>query len=330
MTATVRERQFDYRTVIAQALADEMDADPRVVLLGEDVGAAGGVFQATVGLQQRFGNRVRDTPIAEQAIVGMAVGAALQGIRPVAEIMFADFAGLCFDQIVNSLAKYRYTTGGQASLPVTIRMANGAGAGFGPQHSQPAENWFLNVPGVKLVAPGTVEDLYGLIRSAVQDDDPVIVFEHKNLLSLRGRPDAELAPVPIGVADVVRTGPDVTIVAIQQMRHRAIQAADFLQRYDVSATVIDPRTIAPLDIATVIDSLKTTSRLVVVQEGSAPGSWGASLIARLTSEHFELFDAPPKLVCSDHTPVPYGAQMEAAWLPDAARIIDAVDSVMRY
>ena len=193
MTAAVRERQLDYRSVIARALADEMDADPRVVLLGADVATAGGVFQATAGLQQRFGNRVRDTPVAPQAIVGLAIGAALQGIRPVAEIIFA---GGYVDQIVNSLAKYRYTTGGQASLPVTIRMANGAGAGFGPQLSQPAENWFLNVPGVKLVAPGTVEDLYGLIRSAAQDDDPVIVFEHKNLLSLRGAPGRRACPDP--------------------------------------------------------------------------------------------------------------------------------------
>ncbi|HZC53081.1 MAG TPA: transketolase C-terminal domain-containing protein, partial [Mycobacterium sp.] len=276
----------------------------------------------------RFGDRVRDTPIAEQAIVGMAVGAAVMGIRPVAEIMFADFAGICFDQIVNSLAKYRYTSNGQTSVPVTIRMANGAGAGFGPQHSQPAENWFLNVPGVKLVAPGTVADLYGLLRSAVQDDDPVIVFEHKNLLSLKGEIGSDA--IPIGVADIVRTGTDVTIVALQQMRHRALQAAQSLERTGISATVIDPRTIAPLDIARVAASLETTSRLIVVQEGSAPGSWGASLISQLVAEHFELFDAPPRLVCSDHTPVPYGANMEAAWLPDATRIVDAVNDVMRY
>jgi pyruvate dehydrogenase E1 component beta subunit len=238
--------------------------------------------------------------------------------------MSADFAA------VNALANYRYTTGGQVSVPVTIRMVNGAGAGLGPQLSQPVENWFLNVPGVKLVAPGTVADLYGLLRSAVQDDDPVIVFEHANLSCLRGRVGSEVAPVPIGVADVVRTGTDVTVVALQQMRHRAVEAAQSLARTGVSVAVIDLRTIAPLDTETVLASLRATSRLVVVQEGGAPGSWGASLIADLISEHFELFDAPPTLVCSDHTPVPYGAGMEAAWLPDAARITDAVNAVMRY
>jgi acetoin:2,6-dichlorophenolindophenol oxidoreductase subunit beta len=332
-TTTVPDVQFNYRTVIARAIADEMDADPRVVLLGEDVAAAGGAFKTTAGLYEKFGPRVRDTPIAEQAIVGMAVGAAVMGLRPIAEIMFADFAGVCFDQIVNSLAKYRYTTGGQVSAPVTIRMANGAGAGFGPQHSQPAENWFLNVPGIKLVAPGTVEDLYGLLRSAIQDDDPVIVFEHKNLFSVKGRisSDAELAPhVPIGVAEVVREGTDVTLVALQQMRHRAVEAAEQLERDGISVAVIDPRTITPFDLNTVLASLRTTSRVVIVQEGSAPGSWGASLLSTLACEHFELFDAPPHLVCSDHVPVPYGAQMEAAWLPDRDRITAAVRSVMTY
>lgn len=327
------DAQYNYRTVIARAIADEMDADPTVVLLGEDVGAAGGAFKTTVGLKKRFGDRIRDTPIAEQAIIGMAVGASLMGVRPIAEIMFADFAGVCFDQIVNSLAKYRYTTGGQVSVPVTIRMANGAGSGFGPQHSQPAENWFLNVPGIKLVAPGTVEDLYGLLRSAIQDDDPVIVFEHKNLFSIKGSiPTSALdtAPVPIGTAAVLRRGSDVTIVGLQQMRHRALEAAEQLSTQGVSATVIDPRTLAPFDLPTVVESLSDTSRLVVVEEGSAPGSWGASLIAKLVSEHFELFDAPPLLLASDHTPVPYAGPMESAWLPDATQIVEAVLRVMRY
>jgi pyruvate/2-oxoglutarate/acetoin dehydrogenase E1 component len=316
--------ELTYRTVIGRALADEMAADPSVVLVGADLGASDDAFAATPELHERFASRIRETPIAEQSIVGMAAGAAALGIRPVAQVMSADFAA------VNALASYRYMTGGQLSVPVTIRMVNGAGCGLGPQLSQPAENWFLNVPGVKLVAPGTVADLYGLLRSAVQDDDPVIVFEHANLSGLKGTVGTEVAQVPIGVADVVRTGTDVTVVALQQMRHRAVEAAQFLERTGVSVAVIDLRTIAPLDTETVVASLRATSRLVVVQEGGAPGSWGASLIALLVSEHFELLDAPPTLVCSDHTPVPYGAAMEAAWLPDAARITDAVNSVMRY
>jgi pyruvate/2-oxoglutarate/acetoin dehydrogenase E1 component len=314
---------LNYRQAIARALADELAADPDVIFIGEDVGAAGGAFKSTPGLFERFGpDRVRDTPISEQAIVGAAMGAAMRGLRPVAEIMFADFAGVCFDQIANQVAKYRYMTGGQVTLPVTIRMANGAGAGFAAQHSQPAENWFLNIPGLKIVVPGTVPDLYGLMRSAIRDDDPVLVFEHKNLFAVKGELPAE--PVPLGVADIARHGADVTIVATQQMRQRALEAADQLATEGIEATVIDPRTLVPFDDDTVVESLRTTSRLTVVQEAPANGSWGASLIARMTQHHFFLFDAPPLLICADDTPIPYAAALEAAWLPNVDRILTEV------
>ncbi|RFU84060.1 alpha-ketoacid dehydrogenase subunit beta [Streptomyces triticagri] len=324
---------MNYRKVIGRALADELAHDPRVVFLGEDVGEAGGAFKTTAGLKERFGDRVRDTPISEQAIIGTAVGASLMGLRPVAEIMFADFAGVCFDQLVNTLAKYRYTSGGQASVPVTVRMANGAGAGFGPQHSQAAENWFLNIPGLKIVVPGTVPDMYGLLRSAVRDDDPVLVFEHKNLFTVKGEVPAEPDDahlVPIGVADVVREGGDVTVVATQQMRHRAQEAAALLADRGVSAEVIDPRTLVPFDLATVAASLDKTSRLVVVQEGPPDGGWGASLISTVCTQHFELLDAAPVLLASDPTPVPYAGVLEQASLPDAARIVAAVEQLVRY
>jgi pyruvate/2-oxoglutarate/acetoin dehydrogenase E1 component len=334
MTATPRQMvELNYRKVIARALADELATDPTVVFLGEDVGAAGGAFKSTEGLKDRFGDRVRDTPIAEQAIIGTAVGAALMGLRPVAEIMFADFAGVCFDQLVNTLAKYRYTSGGQATVPVTVRMANGAGAGFGPQHSQSAENWFLNIPGLKIVVPGTVEDMYGLLRSAIRDDDPVLVFEHKNLFAVKGSVPAEPDDdylVPLGVAAVAREGTDITVVATQQMRHRAQQAADILAGQGVSAEVIDPRTLVPFDIHTVVASLRKTSRLLVVQEGPPDGGWGASLIATIASQHFELLDAPPTLVASDPTPVPYSSSLEDAWLPDADRIAATAQRLTRY
>jgi acetoin:2,6-dichlorophenolindophenol oxidoreductase subunit beta len=323
--------ELNYRHAIARALADEMAADDRVILIGEDVGAAGGAFKSTAGLFERFGpTRVRDTPISEQAIVGAATGAAIMGLRPVAEIMFADFAGVCFDQIANQLAKYRYMTGGQVSVPVTIRMTNGAGAGFGAQHSQPTENWFLNIPGLKIAVPGTVPDLYGLLRSAIRDPDPVLVFEHKALFAVRGTIPAGDSLVPLGVADVAREGGDVTIVATQQMRHRALEAATELAREGIEAAVIDPRTLVPFDDATVVASLETTSRLAVVQEASADGSWGASLISRMLTGHFELFDAPPVLIAAEPTPVPYAGNLEAAWLPSADRIVAEVRKQVRY
>ncbi|WP_028921103.1 alpha-ketoacid dehydrogenase subunit beta [Pseudonocardia acaciae] len=322
---------INYRQVISRALADGLASDPRVIFIGEDVGAAGGAFKSTVGLHQRFGpDRVRDTPISEQAIVGAAIGAAMNGLRPVAEIMFADFAGVCFDQIANQLAKHRYMTDGQVSLPVTIRMANGAGAGFAAQHSQPAENWFLNIPGLKIVVPATVPDLYGLLRTAIADDDPVLFFEHKNLFAVKGELADDPRPIPLGLADVVRNGRDVTIVATQQMRHRAERAADRLAADGVEATVIDPRTLVPFDDDTVVASLRETSRLVVVQEAPAAGSWGASLIARMTCRHFELFDAPPLLVAADDTPVPYARELEEAWLPGVERIVAETRTLVAY
>jgi acetoin:2,6-dichlorophenolindophenol oxidoreductase subunit beta len=322
----------NYRQVIARAIADAMEEDSKVILLGEDVAAAGGAFKATPGLLERFGpERVMDTPISEQAIIGAALGAAITGLRPIAEIMFADFAGVCYDQIANQLAKYRYMSGGQCTVPVTIRMANGAGAGFAAQHSQPGENWFLNIPGLKIAVPGTVEDLYGLLRSAIRSDDPVLVYEHKNLFALKGEvPTGEAKSVPLGSATVVRTGADVTIVAAQQMRHRAVEAADILAREGIEATIIDPRTLVPFDNETVLKSLAQTSRLVVVQEAPQTGSWGASLVARVVTDSFELLDAPPLLISAEDTPVPYAEAMEAEWLPSVDKIVKYVREQCRY
>jgi pyruvate dehydrogenase E1 component beta subunit len=320
-----------YKQAITRAIGDALDADGDVFLIGEDVGAAGGAFKTTEGLYERFGpRRVLDTPISEQAIVGCAIGAAVRGLRPLAEIMFADFAGVCFDQIANELPKFRYMTGGQVTLPVTIRMANGAGAGFGAQHSQPAENWFLNVPGLKLAVPATPTDAYGLLRAAIEDPDPVLYFEHKGLFNLKGDlPDAPEA-VPLGRADVVRAGSDCTLVASQLMRHRALEAAEALAGEGVEVEVIDPRTLVPFDDATVGASVERTSHLVVAQEGPPGGSWGASLIARLLEERFEMLDAPPALVAADEVPIPYAEVLESAVLPSAQRIGDAVRRTLAY
>ena len=320
-----------YRQAITRGLADAMEADPDVFVLGEDVGAAGGPFKVTEGLFERFGpQRVMDTPISEQAIVGSAIGAAIRGLRPVAEIMFADFAGVCFDGIANELAKYRYMTGGQVTVPVTLRLGNGAGAGFAAQHSQTCENWFLNVPGLKMVVPATPGDAYGLLRAAIEDPDPVLYFEHKHLYNHKAEEEEPLAPIALGKATIVRPGEHVTVVASQIMRHRALEAADALAREDVSVEVIDPRTIAPLDLETIRASIERTNLLVVVQEAPAAGSWGATVITALMQESFEMLDAPPLLLACDDTPIPYAAALEAAWMPDADRIADGIRRTLAY
>ena len=320
-----------YKEAITRGIGDALAADEDVFLIGEDVGAAGGAFKTTDGLFDRFGpRRVLDTPISEQAIVGCAIGAAMRGLRPLAEIMFADFAGVCFDQIANELPKIRYMTGGQVALPVTIRMANGGGAGFAAQHSQAAENWFLNVPGLKIAVPGTPADAYGLLRAAVEDPDPVLYFEHKGLFNVKAElPDAP-AVGKLGRAEVVRTGEDCTVVASQLMRHRALEAAELLAGEDVWIEVVDPRTLMPFDHETVGASLDRTNRLIVAQEGPPGGSWGASLIAKVVQERLEILDAPPLLIAPDEIPVPYASTLEAAYLPSAERIAGAVRRTLAY
>jgi acetoin:2,6-dichlorophenolindophenol oxidoreductase subunit beta len=313
---------ISYRDAVTRALADELAGDESVILIGEDVGAAGGVFKATAGLFDRFGgDRVRDTPISEQAIVGCVLGAAVTGLRPVGEIMFADFAGVCFDQIANQLAKYRYQSGGQRGVPATLRMASGGGVGFGAQHSQCVENWFLNIPGIKLCLPATPADAYTLLRAAIRDDDPVIVFEHKALYPRTGELGDPRSALPIGRAAVVRAGNDITVVAAQLMLHRALEAAEALAAEGISCEVIDPRSIAPLDVVTVLRSLERTGRLACVQESPAAGSWGQAVVAECVAGGFELLDAPPLVVAADPVPVPYAESLEDATLPNVDRIV---------
>jgi pyruvate dehydrogenase E1 component beta subunit len=320
-----------YREGIVNAMADAMEEDDKVFLIGEDIAVAGGPFKLSDGLLERFGpRRVRDTPISEQAIIGTAIGAAVQGLRPIAEIMFADFAGVCFDGIANELAKYRYMTGGQVGVPATIRLGNGAGAGFGAQHSQSVENWFLNVPGLKIAVPATPADAYGLLLAAIRDPDPVLVFEHKHLFNHKGEIDDVPVAVELGVADVVRAGNDVTLVATQMMRHRAEEAAELLAREDIDVEVIDPRTVVPFDYETVGASVDRTNRLVVAQECSNDGSWGATVVARLMADRFESFDAPPLLVGGDETPIPYAGPLEELWIPSVERIADGVRRTLAY
>jgi pyruvate dehydrogenase E1 component beta subunit len=252
------------------------------------------------------------------------------GLKPVAEIMFADFAGVCFDGIANEMAKYRYMTGGQVTVPATVRLGNGAGAGFAAQHSQACENWFLGIAGLKIAVPATPADMYGLLRGAIEDPDPVLVFEHKALFNAKGPLWPTAAAIPLGRADTVRPGSDVTLLATQLMRHRAEAACELAADRGYSVELIDPRTLVPLDFDTITESVGRTNRLVIAQEASVAGSWGASLVAELTREHFEWLDAPPAIVGTDDTPVPYNGALESGWLPSAERIADQIRATCEF
>src|SRR5689334_4375041 len=260
--ADVSPQQVSYRESVAEGIAREMRRDSTVVCLGEDIGAAGGVFKTTVGLFEGFGaQRIWDTPISEQAIVGAAMGAAVTGIRPVAEIMFSDFLACCWDYLANEIPKVRYMTGGQVTVPLVIRTANGGGLGFGAQHSQSVENWALTIPGLKLVAPSTPADVIGLMASAIRSDDPVVFFEHKGLFASKGPRPPEDHVIELGRASVVREGTDVTLVALASTVHTALAAVERLAGEGVSAEVIDLRCLIPMDVTTVLTSVEKTSRL---------------------------------------------------------------------
>lgn len=322
--------ELTYRQAINAALDAELAADPNVFLLGEDVGAGGGVFKVTDGLFAKYGaERVLDTPISEQAIAGCALGAAMQGLRPVAEIMFSDFTGVCFDQIANQIAKYRYMTNGQISLPLTIRMAVGAGGGFAAQHSQSAEQWLLNVPGLKIVMPSSPSDAYWMLRAAIRDPDPVLYFEHKYLYGRKGQiASLEVTP-PLGASKVVREGTDVTIVAGQLMLQYALDAAQRLAADGISAEIVDPRVLRPIDVSAIRASVVRTGKLLMVQEAPLLGSWSASVIAMLAMGGPAPWRAPPVLLCGADTPIPYAAELEAAYLPSVQRITEAAEKLAR-
>jgi pyruvate dehydrogenase E1 component beta subunit len=318
--------ELTYRDAVAAGIAQEMARDERVVFLGEDIGAAGGVFKATVGLFERFGpRRVRDTPISEQAIVGAAMGAAMTGLRPIAEIMFSDFFGVCWDMIANEIAKTRYMTNGQISLPLVIRTANGAGSRFGAQHSQSVENWAMAIPGLKIVAPSTPADVKALIAAAVRDPDPVIVFEHKSLYPIKGVvPDGETIDT-LGTAKILRAGKDCTIAALALMVPRALEAAERLQAEEgISCEVIDVRSLVPLDTRTLLASVEKTARLYTVEENPRLCGWGAEIASIVAEEGFWNLDAPIRRITTPHVPLPAADALEDATIPSVARIVDTV------
>ncbi len=314
--------------ILRRALDEELARDASVHLLGEDV-AAGGAFGVTRGLAQKFGSqRVRNTPISEAAITGLATGAALCGLRPVLEIMFIDFATLAMDTLVNQSAKYRYMSGGQLAVPLVVRTQAGAAGGAAAQHSQSLEAWFIHVPGLVIVAPSSPAEAYGLLKSAIRLGEPVLFIEHKRLYAMKeGLVDGVELP-PIGKARVARAGKDVTLIAYSAMVRDALEAAETLARAGVSAEVIDLRTLVPLDIATIAESVAKTHRVVIAHEAVLNGGAGAEIAARVGTELFDELDAPVLRVGCPFAPIPFAPELERALLPRSADIVSAVHQML--
>ena len=323
------DRQLQYREALNEALHEEMARDPAVCILGEDVGSFGSPFQITRGLFDRFGDkRVRDTPISEAGFCGIAVGAAITGLRPVVEILYIDFSTLAMDQIVNQAAKARYMFGGKARVPLVIRTQGGGGRGNAAQHSQSLEMWYVHIPGLIVIQPSTPYDAKGLLKSAIRDDNPVVFIEHKLLYNTTGSVPEEEYTIPIGVADVKRGGDDVTIVATSRMVLFALNAAEELARQGSGAEVIDPRTLKPLDTDTIIRSVKKTGRLVVVNEGHLTGGFTAEVAARVQREAFDWLDAPIVQVATEDVPLPYSGRLELEAIPSEWDIVNAALEVV--
>jgi len=329
--ADVRSQQVSYRESVAEGIARELRRDGLVVCLGEDIGAAGGVFKTTVGLFEEFGaERVWDTPISEQAILGVAMGAAMTGMRPVAEIMFSDFLACCWDYLANEIPKVRYMTGGQVRVPLVVRTANGGGLGFGAQHSQAVENWALTVPGLKIAAPSTPADVVGMMAAAIRSDDPVVFFEHKGLFAAKGPAAPPGHVVELGQAATVRAGSDVTVVALAATVPMALAAAGQLAREGVGVEVIDLRTLVPLDMATVLASVARTSRLLIVEENPFQGGWGATVASIIADEGFTLLDAPIRRVAAACVPLPFADALEDQVIPTVDKVATAIRQLTRY
>lgn len=328
------ERVIAMYEAIAEAIAQEMERDERVFVMGEDVGAYGGIFGATAGLWKKFGDeRVRDTPISEMGFVGAAVGAALEGMRPIVEVMFIDFIGACMDQVLNHMSKIQYMSGGQLKVPVVLMTAMGGGYNDAAQHSQCLYGLFGHIPGIKVVIPSTPYDAKGLMIQAIRDDNPVMYFFHKGLMGLPWMTiiEATWAPVPeepytipFGVADIKREGTDVTIVAVAMMVHRALEAAEKLAEEGISVEVIDLRTLVPLDKKAIVDSVKKTHRLLVVDEDYLSYGMTGEVIAVVAEEALDYLDAPPKRVAVPDVPIPYSNPLEDFVIPNAERIAQAV------
>lgn len=323
------QRTITYAKALNEALREEMLRDDRVFVIGEDIAAHNGPFRVTEGLFKEFGaKRVRDTPLSEAAIAGAAAGAAVTGLRPVAEIMFIDFSTLATDQIINQAAKMRYMFGGKIRVPVVYRTQGGAGRGNAAQHSQSLESWYVHIPGLWVVQPSTPYDAKGLLKSAIRNDNPIVFIEHKGLYFTKGSVPEEEYTIPLGVADIKRKGKDVTIFATSKMVLIVLQATEELAAQGISCEVIDPRTLKPLDMETLLASVRKTHRLVVVTEACLTGSFASEVAACVGEEGFDELDAPIQRVCGEDVPVPYAGNLETEAIPQAKDVIEAVRRIM--
>jgi pyruvate/2-oxoglutarate/acetoin dehydrogenase E1 component len=317
--------ELTYREAVRDALSRAMREDDDVFIMGEDIAEMGGSMGVTQGMLAEFGpERVRNTPIAEMAIVGAGIGAAMQGMRPVVEIMYEDFTTLAMEQIVNQAAKHRYMSGGQLKVPLTVRTQGGAGWSPGAQHAQQVEAWFVHVPGLKVVFPSTPTDVRGLLWSSIYDDNPVLFFEHRTLYPIKEEVSEELEPIPLGQARVHREGEDVTVIATGRLVHEAIGAAQDAEQEGVSVEVVDPRTLQPLDEQTLVDSVKKTNRCVVAHEAVVRAGFGAEVAAVIQYHAFDWLDAPIERVGAKFTPVPFAPVMEEFVVPHKADVLDAI------
>ncbi|MBG9813667.1 pyruvate dehydrogenase [Bacillus endophyticus] len=328
----IKTREITYLEAVREAMSQEMRQNEDVFILGEDIGVYGGAFGVTRGMIEEFGpERVRNTPISEAAIAGGAVGAALTGMRPILELQFSDFITIAMDQLVNQAAKTRYMFGGKGKVPMVVRTPAGSGTGAAAQHSQSLEAWMAHIPGLKVVQPSTAYDAKGLLKAAMDDDNPVIFYEHKLLYRTQCDVPEEQYSIPLGKADIKREGKDVTIVATAIMVHKALEAAAELEKEGIEVEIIDPRTIVPLDEETIIESVKKTGRLIVVHEAVKRGGFGgeiASMIAE--SEAFDYLDSPIKRLGGLAVPIPYNPTLEKAVVPQVPDIIEAVKETVRF
>jgi pyruvate dehydrogenase E1 component beta subunit len=322
--------QTFFSHAIRDALAEEMERDPRVIMIGEDIAEYGGAFKVTAGFADRFGKeRVRNTPISEGGFTGVAIGAALTGLRPVAEMMFADFVTLALDQLVNHAAKFHYMYNGQVTVPLVMRLPSGAGRGYGPTHSQSMERYLYNTPGLRVVAPSDPAEAKGLLKAAIRCDEPVCFVESKVLYGMRGEvPEGDYV-LPLDRARVAREGDAATIVAYSRMTQEALRAAEALAGRGIECEVVDLRSLAPLDIATVAAAVTGTQRVVVAEEGSLTGGIGAEVVARIVEECFDYLDAPPVRVAAQDLPIPASPTLERAMTPGAQQIAEAVRRLVR-